>query len=197
LADELHQYKNSKNTVVVGIPRGGVPVASEVAKRLNLPLDVVVARKVGAPRQQELAIGAVAPNGVFIFDNDLVSRLQIGDDYKKSAMERERKEVGVRVTKFRGSKKVNFKDKTVILVDDGIATGATTKAAIKYLRSKKAKKIVLAVPVSPKESAQEFKALVDEFYAIDTPQDFYAVGEFYQEFPQVSSKEVIKLLQND
>lgn len=195
LAKRLDNYKGDKDAIVVGIPRGGVPVASEIAEHLNLPLDVVVTRKLGAPGQEELAIGAIGPEGVFVFDKNLIARLRVDDDYKQMIVERESKEMEERIKKFRGEREVSFKGKTVILVDDGIATGSTVEAAIKYLRKKEAKKVILAVPVAPLDNVEELEALADEFVAIDTPREFYAVGQFYKDFPQTSDEEVIKLLQ--
>lgn len=195
LAEKLKAYGGQKDTIVVGIPRGGVPVASEIAKNLNVPLDVVVTRKLGAPGQEELAIGAIGPEGVSVFDENLIQRLQISNDYKEKIIKQETKEMEERIRKFRGDRGTSFKEKTVMLVDDGIATGSTVEAAVKYLRKKDARKIILAVPVAPLQNVDELSALVDEFVAIDTPKDFYAVGQFYRDFPQTSDEEVLKLLQ--
>lgn len=197
LAERLVDFKGKKHTLVVGIPRGGVPVAFQLAKSLNLPLDIVVTRKLGAPGQKELAIGAIGPKGVSVFDEDLIERLKVEKEYQQSIIQKEKKEIKQRVRKFRGKKKESdFGGKTVILVDDGIATGSTVEAAIKYLRKKGTKRVILAVPVAPLESVDKFKKIANEFVVIDTPKDFYAVGQFYKEFPQTSDEEVIKLLQN-
>jgi putative phosphoribosyl transferase len=196
LAGRLADFMGKEDVIVVGIPRGGVPVASELARSLNLPLDVVVTRKLGAPGQRELAIGAIGPEGVSVFDKNLIQRLQVSEEYKKMIIEREKKEMKERMEKFRGKKVIDFKGKTAIVVDDGIATGATVEAAVKYLRKKGVKKVVLAVPVAPLESVSELEKLSDEFVAVDTPKDFYAVGQFYRDFPQTTDEEVIKLLQN-
>lgn len=196
LADELTAYRKKKDVVVVGIPRGGVPVASKIAKTLDLPLDVVVTRKIGAPGREELAIGAIGPGGVRVFDKDLIKRLSVDDEYKENAIKREKVKIRKRVAKFRkGKKEYDYKSKTVILVDDGIATGATIEAAVKYLGKKEAGKIILAVPVAPLESVEQFKSMVDEFISLKTPKEFYAVGQFYRSFPQTTDEEVIKLLQ--
>mgnify|MGYP001066236906 CR=1 FL=1 len=196
LAEKLVVYKDEGDVVVAGIPRGGVPVAAEIAKTLDLPLDVVVTRKIGAPGQEELAIGAIGPEGVSVFDEDLISRLGVSEDYKEQVVEDETEEMNERIRKFRGSKKPqNFKGKTVIIVDDGVATGSTVEASIKYLKMKGASKTILAVPVAPLESVEELEALVDKFIAIATPDEFYAVGQFYKDFPQTEDEEVIRLLQ--
>lgn len=196
LAEKLVVYENKDNVVVAGIPRGGVPVAAEIAKTLDLPLDIVVTRKIGAPGQEELAIGAIGPEGVSVFDEDLISRLGVSGEYKDSVVQKETKEMGERIKKFRGRREApNFRDKTVILVDDGIATGSTVEAAIKYLKTKGVSKTILAVPVAPLENVEELEELVDEFIAIATPEEFYAVGQFYKDFPQTKDEEVIRLLQ--
>lgn len=198
LAEKLVDYKDKDGVLVLGIPRGGIPVASELSNKLNLPLDIVVTRKLGAPGQEELAIGAIGPEGVSVFDEDLITRLQVSEEYKKSVIQKEMEEMEERIKKFRGEREIpNFKDKTVILVDDGIATGATVEAAIKYLKKKEVEKIILAVPVAPLENVDELKRLVDEFVAISIPEEFYAVGQFYKDFPQTKDEEVVRLLQNN
>lgn len=195
LAKKLSQYK-SEDAVVLGIPRGGMPVAFVISKKLNLPLSLVVTRKIGAPVQKELAIGAVGPGGVKVFDQALIKRLRVDQEYIEKRVEVEKRELKKRIKKF-GEKKINLEDKVAILVDDGIATGATVEAAIKYLRKKKADKIILAVPVSPKDSLDKLGKLVDKVVVLNTPLEFYAVGQFYRDFPQVSDEEVVQLLQND
>lgn len=195
LAGRLADFKGKEDVVVVGIPRGGVPVASELAKYLDLPLDIVVTRKLGAPGQRELAIGAIGPEGVSVFDESLIQKLQVSKDYRKMIVEKEKEEMKERMEKFRGKKAADFKGKTAIVVDDGVATGATVEAAVKYLRKKGVEKVILAVPVAPLESVSELEKLADEFVVVDTPKDFYAVGQFYRDFPQTTDEEVIKLLQ--
>lgn len=197
LFKKLKSFKGKGGVLVLGIPRGGVPIAKVIAEKLNAPLDVIVSRKIGAPGQQELAIGAVGPNGTYILDENLISSLQVDDDYLEEKISEKKKEVGIRLKEFRGDKSLyKLKGRTVILIDDGIATGSTVKASITFLRKKKAGKIILAVPVAPQDSVEEFKKLVDDYIVLYTPKDFYAVGQFYKNFPQVSNDEVVELLKS-
>lgn len=178
--------------IVLGIPRGGVVVAKEVAKELKLPLDIIVTRKIGAPYQPELALGAVDADGEIVGEIRKIGGM-------KEIIEREIGEIKRREVLYRGGRKpLEVSGKTVILVDDGIATGATTLAAINYLKRHHAKKIILAVPVASKESME--KAIrevgdVGEVVVLETPEYFQAVGQFYQEFKEVGDEEVIQLLQ--
>lgn len=196
LSRSLREYKNKKDTIVLGIPRGGVVVAKVVAGVLDLPLDIVVTKKIGAPRQEELAIGAVGPGGEVVWDMDLIQDLDIDEDYLRKGLEEKYKEVKRREREFRkGKKPLRLENKSVILVDDGIATGATVKAAIKYLRNKKVKRIILAAPVASEQTVNEVKGVVDKSIIPETPKGFRAVGQFYEYFPQVEDQEVIQLLQ--
>lgn len=195
LAQRLTEYKDSKETVVLGIPRGGIVVAKKVADELKVPLDIVVTRKIGAPGQEELAIGAIGPQGFKVLDQDLISRLGVEEEYINKKVEEERKKLEERIKIYRtGRRDLNLVGKTVILVDDGIATGATVEAAINYLREMEAKRVVLAVPVAPTDSLEKLEELVDELIALETPKDFFAVGQFYKNFPQVTDEEVIQFL---
>lgn len=181
--------------LVLGIPRGGVVTAYTVAKTLKVPLDVIVTRKIGAPNQPELAIGAVGPNGTVILDDKLIEELGVEEKWLAKEVKGKRQEVKERIKRFRGVEKYDLKDKIIIVVDDGIATGATVEAAIKYIRKVGVKKIVLAVPVAPKDTAERFRAMVDECVILETPDEFHAVGQFYKDFPQVTDEEVVQLLQ--
>lgn len=192
LAKKLQTFKNKK-ALILAIPRGGVVVGASLAKNLSLPLDVLITRKIGALGNPELAIGAVGPDKVRVVNWTLVSRLGLSNDFLSQATEKEAEEVEKRQAKF-GQKKLEVSGKTVILVDDGIATGATTEAAILWLKAKKTGKIILAVPVAPPEVVKKFQVLVDKLVVLETPRFFGAVGQFYQEFPQVSDEEVKKLL---
>ncbi len=194
LAQKLLAYKKRKGVIVCGIPRGGVVTAKVLSDELHLPLDIVVTRKIGAPNQEELAIGAIAPEGSLILDSQLIGEIGIEESYIKKKTEEKSQEVADRLIKFRGKKAFKVKGKEVLLVDDGIATGATIEAAIKYLRSKNVKKIILASPVAPKDSIFKLRKLVDKLVVLKTPFDFHAVGQFYRYFPQVSDEEVIQLL---
>lgn len=172
-----------KNAIVVGLARGGVAVAKILADSLNLPLDVLVIKKIGAPGQEELAIGALAPDGVSYGDFD---KSQI----HKLARQMKQKTLFYR----KGRKPYRFRDKTVILVDDGAATGATIEAAIRWVRKKRAKKIVVALPVAPKELLPKIIPEVDSLVVLETPEEFRAVGQFYRDFGQIRDEEVVALL---
>lgn len=195
LAAKLQNYKATKNLIVLAIPRGGVVVGKILAQALNCPLDILIIRKIGAPGNPELAVGAVGPSGIRVIDWDLAGRVGANKDYLESQVENLKLEIKEREKKFRGDKKeLEVTDKTVILTDDGIATGATIEAAIAWLRTKKAKKIILAVPVAPPEVVEKLKLLVSELIVLDQPDFFSAVGQFYQEFEQVTDNEVVELL---
>lgn len=190
------RLKNTKADIVLGIPRGGVVVAAEVAKVLNLPLDIVVTRKIGAPGQKELALGAVDPDGEVVLEEDMTRDLRLkikdlGQEIKDQWKELKRREDVYRA----GRADIDIKDKTVILVDDGIATGATTLAAVRFLKRHGAK-VILGVPVASKEAVDKLKDEADEVIVLSEPESFRAVGEFYQHFLPVSDEEVIQLLQD-
>lgn len=196
LATELKNLKVHK-AVILGLVRGGVVVAYEMAKALNLPLDVLVVKKIGAPGNEELAIGAVGPDEVVVWDKELCQRLGVdkkvkGEKLKVKSEERQGKESFLR----RGKPPSDLLEKTVVLTDDGIATGATAEAAIKWIKTQKPEKIILAIPVAPPEVVRKLKLKVDKLICLKIEPDFWAVGQFYQEFPQVSDQEVAKLLVN-
>ena len=189
------QGRRLHDVLVLGIPRGGVVTAYVVSKQLKAPLNVLVTRKIGAPNQPELAIGAVGPEGTLVLDKSLIKELGVEESWLKEEVKRKKEEVKEREKKFRkGKKSLNLKDKTVVVVDDGIATGATVEAALRYLKTKKLKKIVLAVPVASADSIQKLEELVDRVVVLETPPGFYAVGQFYEDFPQVTDEEVVDLL---
>jgi putative phosphoribosyl transferase len=191
----LAKYKNRPQAIVLGLPRGGVVTAYEVAKGLQLPLDVTCPRKIGAPFNQELAIGAITETGEGVFNEDLITRLEIPEIYISHAIEIEKKQAQRRVNLYRKNRpNLSLEGKTVILVDDGLATGATMKAAIKSVKVAGADKIVVAVPISPPDTFQEIKEEVDEAFCLDTPIFFQAVGQFYEDFSQTEDEEVIELL---
>lgn len=194
LAGRLRKYK-SKALIILAIPRGGVVVGKELAKALNCPLDVIVTKKIGAPGNPELAIGAVGPDGTVVLNQDLAPKT--GADKKYISEERRAKseEVKRRMKAFRkGKKPLNLAGKTVILTDDGIATGATVEAAIKWVKTKKPKKVILAIPVAASDSLAKLVPLADEVVCLDQPYFFAAVGQFYESFPQTTDEEVVKLL---
>ncbi len=196
LAKELAWLRGQKNMIVLGIPRGGVVVAYEVAKELGAPLDVYITRKIGAPHNPELAIGAVASDGTLVLDDDLVRRMGAPDDYVQEETERQRKEIERRLAAYRGSRpEPELQDKTVILVDDGIATGATVLASLRALKQRKPAQLILAVPVGPADTIKLMSQEADRVVCLYTPRIFWAVGAFYAVFDQTSDAEVIQLLQ--
>lgn len=196
LAIKLSRYKDNKDVVVLGIPRGGVVTAAAVAKALAAPLEVVVVRKLGAPGHPELAIGAVDSAGHVFLNEVLAARLGVSGEYLAKVKEEERKEAQRREEVFRaGRPPLSLTDKTVIVVDDGVATGATTLLALRAVREQRPQKVVLAVPVAPLDSVELLRPEVDELIVLSTPPEFAAVGQFYEEFDQVSDSEVKSLLQ--
>ncbi len=191
----LTAYKNQENVVVLGLARGGVVTAYEVAKALQLPLGVVVVRKVGAPGNEELALGAVTETGEGIFNDHLITLLAVSKDYLKRQIEKEKKIAKARLELYLGTHpNPNVKGKTVILVDDGIATGASMRVAIHAMRVQGAKKIVLAVPVAAPDSLKKIQKEADEIHCLQTPTYFEAVGSFYKKFDQTTDDEIIALL---
>lgn len=196
LAGLLEEYRNT-DALVLAIPRGGVVVGLEVAEALNLPLDVIVPRKLGAPGEPELAIGAVASWGDHdsIIDEAAVRYLGVSDEYLKREIDTQLTEIDRRLIKYRGTSiPPDIEGKTIILVDDGIATGYTTQAAIMSLKHLSPEKIVLAVPVSSPDAAARLSHLVDEFRAVATPSPFFAVGNWYELFEQTTDEEVVSML---
>lgn len=193
LACALKQYKNNKDVVLVALPRGGVVIAYEIAKELNLPLDIVVTRKIGALGNPEYAIGAITEIGEGIFNEDEIARVDkkwLDKEIKKEKQEAER-----RLKVYRGGKPaLNLKDKIVILVDDGIATGYTMRAAVKSVRVADPKKIIVAVPHGARDTIEVLRKEVDEVICLHIPTFYMAVGQFYEEFEQTSDKEVIAKL---
>jgi len=196
LAKELASLRGQKDVIVLGIPRGGVVVAYEVAKALQAPLDVYITRKIGAPYNPELAIGAVASDGTLVLDHTLIQRMGVPDDYVQAETERQRKEIERRLAAYRGSRpEPDLKDKTVILVDDGVATGATILASLRALKQRKPAQLILAVPVGPADTISLLSQEADRVVCLYTPEVFWAVGAFYAVFDQTSDAEVIQLLQ--
>jgi predicted phosphoribosyltransferase len=195
LAEALLDYME-KDVIVLAIPRGGVVVGYEVAHRLRASLDLIIPRKIGAPSDPELAIGAVSQDGTMVLNNELVSMLRIPENYIKKEADRQIREIERRMRNYRGEGKPlpALKGKTVILVDDGIATGATTRAAIQSIRKQKTAVLVVAVPVAPKDTIMTLKNEADRVVCLDTPESFQAIGQFYEDFRQISDEEVIQLL---
>ena len=194
LAQKLVQYKG-QDTLVLAIPRGGVVVGEEVARVLDSPLDVIVTRKIGAPGNPEFAIGAIGPYDQIFLNQEAITRYNIPKEYLNAEIGRQGVEMERREKVYReGKPPLELKDKTVLLVDDGIATGANVKVAVKSVKCQRPKKLILAVPVGPKETIEELKKEVDELVCLATPEIFYAVGQFYQEFSQTTDEEVMEIL---
>ena len=195
LAAKLTAYANRPDVIVLALPRGGVPVADEVARALGAPLDVFVVRKQGVPGSEELAMGAVATGGVRVLNDQLVNRLGIPDHLIDAVAVREGQELARRERLYRGGRPLlDVRDRTVILVDDGLATGATMHAAIAALRQLHPARIVVAVPTASPETCEEMRAEVDDVICAITPEPFQAVGRWYQDFAQTTDEEVQDLL---
>lgn len=196
LASELSRYAGKGDALVLGLPRGGVPVAYEVAVALGLPLDVFVVRKLGVPGHEELAMGAVASGGVRVMNEEVFSMLGIRERELEESTQRELREIGRREEAYRnGRAPVAVEGKTVLLIDDGVATGSTMLAAIEALRKHNVKKIVVGVPTIAASSLPAFKQKADEVVAVMAPEDFMAVGQWYDDFSQTTDREVQDLLE--
>ncbi len=194
LAEAL-SHLQGENLIVVGIPRGGIIVAVEVAKHFSAPLDIVFPRKIGAPGNPELAIGAVVEKGEIYLNEGLVKSLGVSKEYIEEEVKRELLEIKRRKRDYLGGREeLSYQGKTVILVDDGLATGYTALAALRALRKKKPGKLILAVPVSPSETLEFLKPYADKVFALEVPYYFYAVGQFYRSFEQVSDEEVKEVI---
>ena len=195
LGEHLRGLGFEADAIVLGIPRGGVATAAEVAKVLGAPLDVALARKVGAPGNRELAIGAVGPGGQAVVDQALARRVGATDEWLARAIDAERAEVADRLRRFRGERPpLEVAGRTVIVVDDGVATGSTAAAVGRWLGQAGAARRVLAVPVAPPSTAERLGDNYDDVVGLATPEAFFAVGEFYTDFRQVTDDEVRELL---
>jgi len=194
LADALFPLTGS-DAVVLAIPRGGVVVGHAVAERLGIPLDVVIPRKVGAPGNPELGLGAVAP-GVRVLDERLVEELGVSREYLEREIEAQEREIARREAAYRaGRPPVDVKGKTAIVVDDGVATGGTAVAACRWARKAGAARVVMAVPVAPRQARAMLEREADQLVVLATPDPFFAVGQWYEDFDQVTDQEVVSLLQ--
>jgi putative phosphoribosyl transferase len=193
LAQKLESHKGERNAIILGVPRGGVPVAYEAAKLLGIPLDIIVVKKIGFPGNEELALGAVGQHD-YVINEDLapyVSRIYIEEQAKVK-----QKEVKERYELLRGGKPApDLSGKVVIIIDDGIATGTTMIMAVRLIRKQSPKKIIVAVPVAPPSSVERLKEVTDEVVCLLKPEDFMAIGEFYRDFGQVADEEVRRLLE--
>lgn len=184
-----------KDFLVAALTRGGVVLGKVIADSFKLPLEALVVKKLGAPHNPELAIGAVGPKGITYFDQDLIESLGATEDYKKFAVWEKSKEVASLEKMLKGNRKpLDYKNKKVILVDDGVATGATVMCAYNFLKNEKAKTIILATPVIAKDTLSSIRKYFDRVVSLHTASEFYAVGEFYRNFPQISNEEVASIL---
>jgi len=195
LAGALSQYTGRQDTVVLALPRGGVPVAYEISRILDLPLDVLLVRKLGVPGHEELAMGAIAWDHIRVLNEDIIKELNISDRAIEDAVARESVRIRQRNKRYRDDlPPPHVEAMTVIVVDDGLATGATMKAAIAALRQAKAGKIVVAVPVGAAATRNELDELADEVVCLDTPRPFHGVGQWYADFSQIDDTLVEELL---
>jgi putative phosphoribosyl transferase len=186
------------NGLVLAIPRGGVVVGYEIAQALHLPLDVIIPHKLGAPYNAELAIGAIAEDGSAVLDDNLIAYLDISRDYIAQESERQKKEIERRLRLYRQNMpSSDFKGKDVIVVDDGIATGSTMKAALLSVKNRGARTITVAIPVGPPSTIRELEKRADDVVCLYMPEDFQAIGQFYDDFSQTSDDEVIELLKKN
>jgi putative phosphoribosyl transferase len=195
LARKLGAYAEDPNVVVLALPRGGVPVAYEIAHKLQVPMDIFIVRKLGVPVHEELAMGAIATGGVRVLNEDVIRKLQITDEMIEAAAEEQERELRRRELEYRGDRApLELGGKTVILVDDGLATGASMRAAVQALKLHSPAKIIVAVPVGAEETCRLFQGEVDELICGETPEDFRAVGAWYHDFTQTTDEEVCRLI---
>ena len=195
LAERLRLYTHRKDLIVLALPRGGVPVGYEVAKQLRVPLDVFVVRKLGVPGYEELALGAIASGGVRVLNQDVVRVLPNADQIVEAVTANELMEMERRERAYRDDRPApDVRDKIVILIDDGLATGATMHAAVQALREQQPAKIIVAVPVCAPETCREMQNIADEVVSLFAPEWFHGVGQFYDDFSQTSDDEVRRLL---
>ncbi len=194
LANKLEAWAGRPDVVVLGLPRGGVPVAYEVAQRLGAPLDVFVVRKLGVPGHEELAMGAIASGSVCFLNSGVIEVLGIAQEAVDAAIARERRELERREAVFRTGRSVALRDRVVILVDDGLATGASMRAAVLAVRKHQPERVVVAVPVAEPGTLKEFQRDVAETVCVQTPADFEGVGQWYKDFAQTRDDEVRALL---
>jgi predicted phosphoribosyltransferase len=195
IGELLSKHRNTPNTIILSLPRGGVPVAFEISKALNIPLDVLLVRKLGTPQNKELAMGAIATGGVLVLNAALINDMNITKDAINSVYTEEYAELQRREHLYRaGRAQLTLSGKSVILVDDGCATGSNMEAAIISSRELGAKYIAVAVPVSSDSAAESLKAIADEFFCNKIASEFLGVGSFYEDFTQTTDSEVIQLL---
>ena len=196
LAKALRDYVNRQDVLILALPRGGLPVAYEVAKALDAPLDIFLVRKLGVPGGEELAMGAIASGGVKVLNQEVIKMEGISDREIESVYAKEQEELKRRELAYRGNAApLQIRDKTVILVDDGIATGSTMRAAVTALRRQRPSKLMVAVPTAPRSSCAALRLVADEVVAVMTPEPFFAVSQSYETFGQTSDEEVRELFE--
>lgn len=193
LAEKLSWLKK-ENPIILAIPRGGVVTGDVISSILGCNLDIIVSRKVGSPDNPELAIGAVLHDGSYFPNVEITRMLNVPESFREDEIARQRTEIERRLMKFRGSKEYDLSGKTIVLVDDGIATGATMFVAAMWIRKQKPRKLIIAVPVGPKETIDKLDQIADEVIVLQSPYSFSAVGEFYEEFDQVSDEKVQEIM---
>lgn len=193
LAEKILEYVKEE-AIVLAIPRGGIIIGQEIAKKLDCQLDVIVSKKITPPRYPEYAIGAITHDGI-IFQSENWNKFSSEPDFDEEVNQK-KLEVKRRIEEYRGNSEYDFDDKTVILVDDGIATGATVIVLLKWLSTQNIKKVILAIPVIPQDTLQKIKPMMNSIITLETPKEFSSVGQFYEEFEQVSDEEVMNILSN-
>lgn len=195
LAQKLTHLKDGENLLVLGLPRGGVVTAAEIARALDAPLNVIICRKIGAPGNEEFAIGAISEAGGLFLNQELIAAFGADHAYLDAAIARELEKIAHYQKEFRGGKQLpDLKNKTVVIADDGAATGMTIKAAIDAAGKQSPERIIVALPVAPPDTERELKKIADEVVILETPSNFHAVGQFYADFRQVETEEVQKIL---
>ena len=194
LAVSLSSYKNSKDAIIIALPRGGIITGQEVAKELNLPFDIIIPRKIGAPHNPELAIGAIIEDEVLLND-DLIQSMDIDKEYIEQTIEKEKRDINRKKRIWRKERPpIQWRGKTILIIDDGVATGSTMKASVRYLKKQPIKKLVVAIPVGPAETIDELKEMADEVICLQAPEMFLAVGQFYEKFTQTDDKAIVEIM---
>lgn len=189
------EHLADQQPVVLGLPRGGIPVAAEVARALDAPLDVILVRKLGVPFQPELAMGAIGEDGVRVLNADVCAAVGADESMIAAVESREREELEARAARYRaGRSRIDLRGRTAVIVDDGVATGSTARAAIAVAREHGAGRVVLAIPVAPPRTCRELSTLADEVVCLEQPEPFMAVGQFYDDFSQTTDAEVVDAL---
>lgn len=195
LAGALKPYAGCPDVLILALPRGGVPVAFEAAQALSLPLDLMMVRKLGMPGQEELAMGAVATGGIKVLNQALIQNLNISETVIDSVVDKEREELERRERVYRGKRPApEINNRRIILIDDGLATGATMRAAVSALQQQKPASIIVAIPVAPPDTVEKLRKEADEVICLATPESFFAIGTWYEDFSQTSDEEVGDLL---